>query len=139
MTGQIAPHEHTEVRLVLSGSKPLATIEKVKDPIGYSIAIAMAGTGALKALTRPTTDSPEGEVVIVLPANKSLLVTYQELLEAGVANYGIKSYHRQMGKLFGYTALDIEMFIKSDIQCDCVKCNGMSTAPRADGLDNSAL
>lgn len=56
----VAPHENAEVRLVLSGVKPLATIEKAKDPIGYGIAISCAAAGMLKAQIVVSVDSPEG-------------------------------------------------------------------------------
>lgn len=124
MTGSIAPHENNEVRLVLGGLKPLATIEKAKQPIGYALAIALSGTGALAASVVRSKDSPEGEVVIVLPKNKYRLEQYQWLLEHGVKAVGIKEYHRRMGRLFGYTEEDINAFIKSDIHCECSKCKG---------------
>lgn len=120
----IAPHERSEVRLVLSGLKPLATIEKVKDPIGYSIAISMAGTGALACWVEPTKDSPSGEVVITLPANANLIPEYFWLLHEGIKELGLKQYHRRMGTLFGYSEADIEDFIEADIHCECSKCRG---------------
>lgn len=124
MANQIAPHENSEVRLVLSGAKPLATIEKAKDPYGYALAIAMSGTGALSSHVRPTNDSPDGEVVVTLPSNKALIGLYTWLLSYGVKEYGIKEYHRRMGELFGYAEEDIEAFIEADIECSCSKCVG---------------
>lgn len=123
--GTIAPHVNNEVRLVLSGAKPLATIEKVKDPYGYALAISMAGTGALTTYVRPSGDSMIGEVVLTLPSKKHLIEEYVTLLLWGVKRYGIKNYHRKMGKLFGYSEDDIEAFINSSIDCSCSKCNGM--------------
>lgn len=117
--GKVAPHEYCEVRLVLGGYKPLAAIEKSKDPYGYALAIAMAGTGALALhLVEP------GEVLITKPSNKAWIEHYLWLLKYGVKRLGIKKYHRQMGKIFGYTAEDIEEFIKAEINCDCTKCTG---------------
>ena len=124
MTGTIAPHERNEVRLVLGQYKQLATVEKAKDPIGYAMAISMAGTGALYASAKPTKDCPEGEVVFTLPKNKNLVLWYDLLLKYGVQEFGIKEYHRQMGRLFGYSHEDIEAFIEADIHCNCTKCNG---------------
>jgi hypothetical protein len=123
--GTIAPHKNSEVRLVLTGAKPLATIEKKKDPIGYALAISMAGTGALYYRARGTVDSPYGEVIITLPSNKHLVDEYITLLLWGVKRYGIKNFHRKMGRLFGYTEADIEAFIEADIDCDCSKCTGL--------------
>ena len=116
----IAPHENCEVRLVLGGHKPLAVIEKVKDPYGYALAISMAGTGALSCTVH------NGEAVITLPSNRDSVITYHWLLKFGVLDLGIKEYHRRMGKLFGYTDEDIEDFIKAEIKCDCNKCKGES-------------
>lgn len=125
MTGRIAPHEANEVRLVLAGTKPLATIEKRKQPILYSLAVALAGTGALFIFVSPTKDSPEGEAVITLRKNRHLVSEYLHLLEYGVSEYGLKGYHRRMGRLYGYSEADIEAFIAAEIHCDCSKCRGV--------------
>jgi hypothetical protein len=116
--GKVAPHENNEVRLVLGGHKPLAVIERSKDPYGYALAISMAGTGALYIC------KVKGEVVISLPFNKLAITQYEFLLKEGVRLYGIKEYHRKMGKLFGYTEDDIEAFIEAEIDCNCNKCKG---------------
>jgi len=125
MANQIAPHENNEVRLVLSGAKPLATIEKAKDPYGFALAIAMSGTGALYCVVRPTADLPSGEVIITLPSNKSHIYHYDWLLDYGVKQLGLKNFHRKMGRLFGYAETDIEAFIEADIDCGCSKCTGI--------------
>jgi len=127
--GKIAPHRNCEVRLVLAGTKPLATIEKRKDPYGFSIACALIGTGMLFGYTHPTADSPEGEVVFTKPnargaSGELLIVQYKKLLSTGVKDYGIKQYHRLMGELFGYSKEDIEAFINAEIKCNCTKCAG---------------
>ena len=122
--GTIAPHEANEVRLVLAGLKPLATIEKGKDAIGYSMAVALSGVGMLASECRPTVDCPKGEIVFTKPVNKALLVEYKALLSTGIKRLGIKNYHRALGKLFGYSSADIEEFISSDINCNCTKCRG---------------
>lgn len=120
----VAPHENCEVRLVLSGSKPLATIEKKKDPFGYSIAVSLSKVGMLKGKISPTTDSNEGEIVFVKPNNEKLLSQYFDLLQNGIKRLGIKQYHREMGRLFGYSEQDIEDFIAVEINCNCTKCRG---------------
>ena len=120
--GKVAPHRNCEVRLVLAGTKPLATIEKSKDPYGYSMAIACGGAGMLHYKVTPTKDSPMGEVVI--SKSNNLINDYYWLLKYGVQQYGIKEYHRRMGRLFGYTEADVEAFIESEIHCDCTKCRG---------------
>ncbi len=120
----VAPHQNAEVRLVLSGSKPLATIEKAKDPIGFSIAVAVGNAGMLKHMIVRSPDSPEGEVVIVKNGNQHLIAEYIHLLHNGVQEYGIKEYHRRMGRLFGYAEQDIEDFLAAEIHCECSKCTG---------------
>ena len=125
MTGRIAPHEANEVRLVLAGTKPLATIENRKQPILYSLAVSCAKAGMLSYHIHRSDDSPEGEVIITAKKNRHLLDAYLDLLGYGVRNYGIKEYHRRMGRLFGYTEADIEAFIAAEIHCDCTKCKGL--------------
>lgn len=120
----IAPHHNCEVRLVLSGTKPLGSIEKRKDPMGYSLACALSKVGMLNAFIGPTADSKEGEATFVLPQNKHLLERFKWLLNEGVKTLGLKQYHREMGKLYGYTEQDIEDFISANIHCDCTKCRG---------------
>lgn len=122
--GKVAPHQNNEVRLVLGGFKPLATIEKDKEPIGYALAIALASTGVLSKHIVKSVDCPNGEVVITKPCNRPLIGIYIDLLENGIKNYGIKEYHRRMGRLFGYTEDDINTFIEADIHCECSKCRG---------------
>ena len=120
----VAPHQNAEVRLVLSGTKPLGTIEKSKDPIGFSIAVAVGNAGMLRHAIVHSADSPEGEVVIVKNGNAELIVEYVLLIQNGVQELGIKEYHRRMGRLFGYTEQDIEDFIAAEIHCECSKCTG---------------
>lgn len=124
----VAPHQNAEVRLVLAGTKPLGTIEKAKDPIGFSIAVAVGNAGMLKHTVIHSADSPEGEVVIVKNGNGDLIIEYMRLLYSGVQDLGIKEYHRRMGRLFGYTEQDIEDFIAAEIHCECSKCTGNYTA-----------
>jgi len=127
--GKVAPHLNCEVRLVLSGTKPIAAIERDKDPYGYAMAVALSSTGALKAY------KVKGEVIIVLPKNSKVFADYVELLAYGVRDFGIKEYHRKMGKMFGYTDEDTEAFIKAEIKCNCTKCTGEPN----DGKSNCTL
>lgn len=120
----VAPHLNNEVRLVMGGLKPLATIEKAKDPIGYSLAVSLINAGSLAGAVGPTVDSPIGEVVLVKPKNYKLIDEYLYLLDEGVKQYGLKEFHWRMGKLFGYSDQDIADFIAAEINCDCSKCRG---------------
>ncbi len=125
MSGVIAPHEACEVRLVAAGTKPLATIEKAKQPILYSVAASLAATGMLCAVFTQSSDSPEGEVIITAPRNRHLIKEFIKLQATGVKEFGIKEYYRRMGRLYGYSEEDIQAFIDAEIHCNCTKCRGI--------------
>ena len=88
------------------------------------LAVSLNTTGMLVAEVRPTPDDPTGEIVFTNPANRRLIRKYEILLKYGVDEYGIKEYHRRMGRLFGYDEEDIEAFIAADVHCNCIKCSG---------------
>lgn len=119
-TGKIAPHQNCEVRLVMAGSKPLGIVERLKDPYGYALAISMSNVGSLAMVNIPGHDA---EVIVTKPHNQHLIGQYFHLIRDGIDMYGIKEYHRKLGKLFGYTDEDIEEYINSDVHCQCNKCN----------------
>lgn len=120
----IAPHINNEIRLILAGAKPLATIEKGKDPVGYGIAVSLIHAGVVYGVVSPSDDCSEGEVTFTRVGGKPLIDKYFYLLKDGVKDLGIKQYHREMGKLFGYSEQDIEDFIESEVDCNCSKCKG---------------
>lgn len=126
MNGAIAPHAGAEVRLVMNGTKPLATIEFDKDSSGYAMAVCLIGAGMLRGTVAPSADCDMGEVVFVKPGNRHLLEEYVYLQTHGIEQYGRAGYHRAMGRLFGYSAADIEAFIASEVSeaCQCSKCQG---------------
>lgn len=120
----VAPHENHEVALVLAGVKPLATIEKDKDPYGYAVAVSLIRAGTLFGRVCPTDDCPKGEVTFTKVSSRHRMDEYDELMARGIATHGVKEFHRRMGRLFGYKESDIEDFISANIQCDCAKCTG---------------
>jgi len=122
--GKVAPHEGNEIKLIFKGLKPLAVIELRKNEAAYRRAFEYDELGYLVAVRRNGTEGPE--LIVVMHKNTHLISEYLFLLENGVSKYGIKEYHRRMGKLFGYSPADIEAFIKADVQCDCAKCTGSS-------------
>lgn len=120
----VAPHKNREVALVLSGAKPLATIEKSKDPLGYAVAVSLVSAGTLYGRTSPTQDCPTGEITFTKVSSRHRMDEYDDLMARGIPTYGVKEYHRRMGRLFGYKESDIEDFISANIQCNCAKCAG---------------
>ena len=106
----------------MGGLKPLGAIEKLKDPVGYAMAISLGNAGLLTYKLVNTEGA--AEVVFVKPGKYKLIEQYCGLLYDGVALLGIKEYHRQMGRLYGYSEASIEEFIKAEIKCDCHKCKG---------------
>ena len=120
----VAPHENQEIDMVLSGNKPLATIEVSKQPESFRTACKLVRQGILQGVVIKSTESLRGEVIIVLPENFHLIAEYRELLANGVKQFGIKEYHRRMGAMFGYSKADVEDFINADINCECSKCRG---------------
>jgi len=122
MTAAIAPHEGSELSMILAGTKPLAVIEYRKQPCAYRRAMEYNQLGFCAALQR---NGEEGaELVVTLHKNIGLVPRYLYLVESGVKHYGIKEYHRKMGALFGYSPEDIELFINAEVDCDCSKCRG---------------
>tara|TARA_B100001939_G_scaffold342295_1_gene353226 strand:- start:3151 stop:3534 length:384 start_codon:yes stop_codon:yes gene_type:complete len=121
--GQIAPHEGREIELVLTGKKPLAVIEKRKNPEAYTKAGSLEG---VITVYRTGEEGPE----VIISRRARLIREYLFLLYEGVKTYGLKEYHRKMGRLFGYSDADIEAFIGS-IQCECSKCRGAQERKKA--------
>lgn len=117
--GKIAPHENAELQLIASGQKDFAVIEHAKNPQAYHDAAQIHRAGVFVLYEKGN----EGDEVIIA-RHLDDIVTYRLLIRYGVAELGIKNYHRALGKLFGYSPEDIESFIDSDIHCDCSKCNG---------------
>lgn len=126
MTGTVAPHRGHEVRMVLAGHKPLATIEHDKDPDQYVLAVCLMGAGMLVGKVEPTDDCPLGEITFTSPAQRAALDKYEVLKEIGPVRMGPTFYHREMGRLFGYSEEDIDAFIAAEVQCTCSKCTGGS-------------
>ena len=125
MAGKIAPHKNREVQLVLAGVKPLAAIERDKSPHQYNLAIALGQCGMLTTfcLNKKLRNCNLGEVIITKPCRQFLIIEYLELLQKGPRDDS-HGYHVAMGQLFGYTVADIELFLKTELNCQCKKCRG---------------
>ena len=117
--GNVAPHENREIELILNGAKQFAVIEKRKNLASYFAAGAISRPG-ITVQYQETETGPE----VILTTRHKLIAEYNALLVDGVSRLGLKNYHRAMGKIFGYSAADIETFIAAEINCTCSKCNG---------------
>lgn len=118
--GQVAPHEGRELELLASGQKDFAVIEQAKNPLDYSAASDLAYGHGIAVVYHTGPEGPE----VVLARRLADLAKYSALINGGIQRLGIKEYHRQMGRLFGYSEADIEAFISAEIHCDCSKCRG---------------
>ena len=118
MTGRIAPDQGREIDLVLAGTKPLAVIEKRKDPEQYKQALRLRAATSLLVIPHL---GPEGAEVIA-SLSSDLIADYLALQSGGITQ-GTAEYHRRMGMLFGYSEADIEAFIANPPACDCSKCS----------------
>lgn len=117
--GAVAPHEGRELELLRAGTKAFAVIEKGKDAEQYRAAWAIRREG-FHVYYREGDEGPE----VVVAKDHRDVQQYLDLLAYGVQRLGIKQYHREMGRLFGYAEADIEAFISAEIHCDCSKCRG---------------
>ncbi len=114
MTGRIAPDTGREIDLVLAGDKPLAVIEKRKDPDQYRRVYLDPKLDRLAVIFRIGADGAE-----VVVAQSSILIG--EYLEALHSLDG-DAKTRTLGRLFGYSEADIQVFIDDPPECDCSKC-----------------
>jgi hypothetical protein len=112
----IAPHEGKEIQLVLEGVKPLATIDKDKDPEQYRRAFLTIDL----AIDR----QGEGLISITRMENTHLHAVFK-LLSTTRANVLVRTpeeKHRLLGRLFGYNEEDIDDFINAGLKCACGQC-----------------
>ncbi len=116
MSGRIAPDQGREIDLVIGGTKPLAVIEKRKDPAQYRAAGNLPMDVA-EVITILGTDGAERAVV--LPGKVELIHDYLKALQMPDGD----AKTRTMGKLFGYSEADIEAFIANPPVCACTKCS----------------
>ena len=120
--GKIAPHEGQELALVLAGKKPMATLQRAKDPDQY---LAVYEESAEHKNIKVQIVA-EGEIAFALRPNFNIVRQYVALRNGETPVKDTADYQRKMGKLFGYTGEEIEAFINADIKCNCKDCKGMS-------------
>lgn len=116
-TLQIAPHEGRELEYVANGIKPLALINRAKQPEQYGRAMDLQHVLVIR---RQNND----EITITTKANEKLHDTYALLNspQAAVIIRSVEDKHRMLGRLFGYSEEQIDAFIKADMKCACGNC-----------------
>lgn len=113
----VAPHENREIELVLNGTKPLASLERCKQPELFELQEVFS-----RSLSRCY--HTDDLVTITLPKNEHLHAVFA-LLTSSKAAVIVRSKaekQRMLGRLFGYTEKDIDDFIQADLGCACGQC-----------------
>jgi len=113
----IAPHEGQELNYVMMGKKPLACIDRTKQPEMYDRAMRLKYVVSVKKQTE--------DMITVTDFRNSDLHTLFEILSSTRASVIVrtkKEKHRLLGRLFGYSEEDIEEFLAADMQCACGQC-----------------
>ena len=125
MTGRIAPDQGREIGLVLAGSKPLAVIEKRKNPEQYAQALALRAEEFSTVIVTPWI-GPEGPEAVIYTLYSSF---HKYRAALAMPDGDAKTWC--LGKLFGYSDEDIAEFITNPPACDCSKCS----APKSRDAD----
>jgi len=113
MPEEIAPHEGRELELVLNGTKPLGSF-----PVTHSDAPKVLRSVGMYSFLR------HGNVYFALTQEP---INCYQFLESNNAKIIVKSqpeHNRLMGRLFGYTEDQIDVFIENKLDCDCRDCKG---------------
>ena len=113
----IAPHEGCELEYVMLGIKPLASLEKSKQPEQFDLALKLHYAVSVMRHTE--------DLITVTRKENANLHNIFALLTSSKATIVVRSKaekHRLLGRLFGYTEEQIEDFIKADMQCACGQC-----------------
>jgi hypothetical protein len=113
MPEQIAPHEGRELDLVMLGTKPLGSCKA-----GSPLATVILGSTDLYSFVR------EGNIYFALTQAP---INMYKLLNSSTAALVVRSkqeHNRLVGRLFGYTEEEIDVFIESNLDCACGDCTG---------------
>jgi len=109
---EIAPHEGREIELVLDGTKPLASIQM------NAVNVKVLNH---RGMTMHIYNGNIYFALSIVPIN-----VYKFLTNEG-SKLIVKSqpeHNRLMGRLFGYTEDQIDVFIENKLECDCKDCRG---------------
>jgi len=117
MSALIAPHEGREYYMVLIKTKPIATINKHKQPEQY--------VKACKDIRLVVMHLDADEIAITLQQNARLLQLLESLLHpsSNIIAKDKAEKQRLIGRLYGYTEEEIDAFVASGSKCMCNHCN----------------
>lgn len=115
---KIAPHEGRELEYVANGIKPLALLNRNKQPEQYGRAMDLQH---VLVIQRQGVD----EITITKKENVHLHNVYALLCspKAAIVVRSAEEKHRMLGRLFGYSEEQIDAFIKADMKCACGQCS----------------
>lgn len=115
----IAPHEGREIEMVMNGIKPLASIEKSKQPEMFEKALALSDMIDIVVVLHD-----KGHLTITRKENEKLHGVFSLLCspKAAMVVRSQAEKSRLLGRLFGYSEEDIDEFIAADMQCACGQC-----------------
>lgn len=106
------PHKGRELLLVIEGNKPLGSVSMCSD----EAAVVFRKVGLYTFIKN-------GDVYFARTIEP---INVYKMLTSKSANLIVKSpaeHKRLMGRLFGYTEEEIDVFIEANLPCDCSNCN----------------
>lgn len=113
----VAPHEGLEYPMVVNRDKPIATINKHKQPVQYAL--------ASKDIRLVVLHLDADEIAITRQENARLLQLLESLLHpsSNIIAKSREEKQRLIGRLYGYTEEEIDAFVASENKCMCNHCN----------------
>ena len=113
----IAPHENIELEYVMVGLKPLASLEKDKQPDQFERALKLQHVASV-------VQHDDNLLTVTRKENKHLhgVFTLLSSKQASILVKSAEEKHRLLGRLFGYSETDIDEFIAAGLDCACGQC-----------------
>jgi len=114
----IAPHEGRELEFVVNGIKPLASIDKKKQPEQFARALTLQHCMSIQ-------HHADDLITVTLTENKELHDVFR-ILSTTKSSIIVKTStekHMLLGRLFGYSEEDIQEFLKAEMTCACGQCD----------------
>jgi hypothetical protein len=125
----IAPHEGSELALVLEGKKLICTIHKKKQPEQFNTALRRAAEDLRVSVGKLHGDAliaekiNDDETAFYLRENHDVAAVHRLLLRRpDVLVRSQEERSRLFGRIFGYTEEQIDEFIAAEMPCACGHC-----------------